>query len=120
VQASSLAGTVALRLPGARRVIQGAGERVAGVLAGPEPGTTPGGESHVVAVARTAGDEPLAEVHLRGVDGYAFTAGFLAWAARRAATHGVEGAGALGPVEAFGAEGLREGVAAAGIDVVRD
>ena len=55
-------------------------------------------------------------MHLRGVDGYDFTAGFLAWAARRAAGEGVEGAGAVSPVTAFGGvDALRAGVEAAGI-----
>ena len=118
VQAGSLATSVAARLPGVRGVLQRAGERIAGLPGAPDPGTTPGGTSHVVGVATNAAREPLAEVHLSGVDGYAFTAGFLAWAAEHAAAHGVEGAGALGPVEAFGLETLREGVEAAGIEVV--
>ena len=48
-----------------------------------------------------------------------FTAAFLAWAARRAATTGVEGVGAIGPVEAFGLDALRAGCEAAGLERVR-
>jgi hypothetical protein len=44
-----------------------------------------------------------------------FTAGLLAWAARRAAHAGVDGTGALGPVDAFGIEGLEQGCEDAGI-----
>ena len=61
----------------------------------------------------------LAEVHLRGGDLYAFTAGFLAWAASRAASAGVAGAGAVGPVEAFGLEALERGCAEAGLERAR-
>jgi short subunit dehydrogenase-like uncharacterized protein len=63
-------------------------------------------------VVAEAGD---ARVSLAGVDGYDFTANILAWAALRAATHGVDGAGPLSPVEAFGLDALEEGVRAAGI-----
>jgi len=115
VQASSLAGSVTVRVPGARGVL----ERGAGLLAhvggGPAAGTTPGGRSHVAAAAYGAGDEPLAEVALAGVDGYAFTAGCLAWAARRAAHAGVDATGAVGPLEAFGLEALEAGCAEAGL-----
>jgi hypothetical protein len=53
-------------------------------------------------------------VHLTGGDPYSFTAPMLAWAAGQAAADGVQPAGALGPVEAFGAERLESGCAAAG------
>jgi short subunit dehydrogenase-like uncharacterized protein len=118
LQAGSLIGSYAMRLPGVRGALQAAGERVMGMAEGPAAGTTPGGISWIPAIAYDAEDRPLAEVHLSGVDGYAFTANFLAWAARRAASEGVEGAGALGPVEAFGLETLERGAAEAGLERV--
>jgi hypothetical protein len=66
-------------------------------------------------VAYDDAGEPLAEVRLEGPDGYAFTAAFLAWAAKRAASAGVDGTGALGPVDAFGLETLERGCAEAGL-----
>ena len=42
----------------------------------------------------------------------------LAWAARRAAGEGVEGTGALGPVQAFGLDALEQGSREAGLDRV--
>jgi hypothetical protein len=57
----------------------------------------------------------LSEVHLAGVDGYDFTASFMAWAAQQP----VSGAGALGPVEAFGVAALEEGCRVAGLERVR-
>jgi short subunit dehydrogenase-like uncharacterized protein len=98
MQAGSYFGELALRLPGARGVMQAVGERVAGLVPDPEPGATPGGRSWIAAEAYSAAGDRLAEVHLAGVDGYAFTASFLAWAAQEPAA----GAGALGPVEAYG------------------
>ena len=49
-------------------------------------------------------------VNLAGVDGYEFTASFVAWAAQQ----DVSGVGALGPVEAFGLDGVGGGRAARG------
>ena len=48
------------------------------------------------------------EVLLTGVDGYAFTAGFLAWAAQRATASGPTGR-RCSPVTAFGARGAGRG-----------
>ena len=53
-------------------------------------------------------------MHLTGGDPYSFTAPILAWAAGKAAADGVRPAGALGPVEAFGADALESACAGAG------
>ena len=120
LQAGTLAGTVALKVPGVRGVLQAAGERLVSLAGAPEAGTTPGTLSWVAAVAYDTTGEPLAEVHLSGADGYDFTASFLAWAAQRAAggnrPHAV---GAVGPVEAFGLDALEQGCAAAGLSRLR-
>jgi hypothetical protein len=72
--------------------------------------------SCVVAVARDDAGQPLRTVTLTGVDPYSFTARFLAWAAVTAADPGVDGVGALGPVEAFGLVRLMQGVRQCGLD----
>ncbi len=116
MQAGALAGTVALKLPGVRSVLQAAGERLVSLAGAPEPGTTPDTLSWIAAVAYDAAGEPLAEVHVTGTDAYDFTASFMAWAAQRAAggnrPHVV---GAAGPVEAFGLDALEAGCAEAGL-----
>ena len=71
--------------------------------------------SHVVAVARDATGRRLSEVHLDGQNPYAFTAAILAWGAERAAERGLEGAGALGPVDGFGLDALEQGCREAGL-----
>ena len=76
--------------------------------------TSPTIRSDVIAVARNEKDRKLAAAHLTGGDPYSFTAPMLAWAAARAAAGGVQPAGALGPVEAFGAGDLETGCASAG------
>jgi short subunit dehydrogenase-like uncharacterized protein len=89
----------------------------------PKPGTGPDeetrkqGGSHVVAIAYDAAGHELATARATGVDGYTFTAEILAWGAIVAATDGVKGSGALGPVEAYGLDALREGCASAGLHV---
>jgi short subunit dehydrogenase-like uncharacterized protein len=82
---------------------------------GPDEETRKQGGSHVVAIAYGAAGEPLAEARAVGVDGYTFTAEILAWAAMNADR--ITGTGALGPVDAFGLDALREGCASAGLTV---
>jgi len=71
--------------------------------------------SHFVGAAYDAAGKPLAEVRLIAPDPYLLTARLLAWAADRAAHHGVTGVGALGPVEAFGLDILESGAAEIGL-----
>jgi hypothetical protein len=91
-----------------------AGERAMGLVSGPEPGTTPGGASWIAAEAYDETGKRLSSVRLTGVDGYEFTAGFLAWAAR----HPVNGTGALGPLAAYGLAELEAGCREAGLQRV--
>jgi short subunit dehydrogenase-like uncharacterized protein len=115
VQAGALVGSVVTRVPGVREALEFAGSRLVALADGPEAGTTGDGMSWIAAQAYDAAGSPLAEVHLTGGDGYAFTADFMAWAARAAAAGRVRGTGALGPVEAFGLDELERGCAAAGL-----
>jgi hypothetical protein len=108
LQAASLAGSLALKLPGTRALAQAAGERLAGLGGEPESG---GGVSWVAAEAFDAAGAKLAGVELSGPEPYALTADLIAWAARRE----VDGTGALGPVQAFGLRALEEGCREAGL-----
>ncbi len=104
-----------VRLPAVRTALGAAGERLMALGSGPEPGTTPGGLSWVTATAYDGSGAELSRVDLSGADPYAFTAGVLAWAARRAAAGEVAGTGAIGPVTGFGVDGLLAGCAEAGL-----
>lgn len=115
------AGAAAVQaLPG----VDAAFKAVMKALPKPAPGSGPDAEtraktgSHVVAVASDTNGEMLAEVHVAGVNGYTFTAEILAWGAMQAQQHGIDGKGALGPVEAFGLQALQDGCASAGLTVV--
>ena len=114
IQAGSYFGGWVRGLPLAKPAMRIAGERVLALASGPEAGTTPGGRSWIAAEAYDAAGRRLSEVHLAGVDGYQFTASFLAWAAQQP----VSGVGALGPVEAYGLERLAEGARVAGLERV--
>jgi hypothetical protein len=101
-------------VPGARAVMQAAGERLAklGPLPpGPEPGS---GVSWVVAEAFDTAGERLACVELSGREPYTLTAGIIAWAAQQE----VAATGALGPVQAFGVQALEDGCRQAGLERV--
>ena len=54
-------------------------------------------------------------MRLEGHDAYEFTARMLAWTAEQVAAGRLRGAGALGPVDAFGLELAEAGTAEAGI-----
>ena len=108
---SALASPVS-SLPGVRRSLDAAARRIQGSRAAPGPAAAI--RSDVVAVARDPSGRDLAAVHLTGGDPYTFTAAMLAWAAGKAAADGVHPAGALGPVEAFGADILERACADAG------
>ena len=68
-----------------------------------------------LAEAYDAAGTRLADVRLEGVNGYDLTARFLAWGAETAAAGGLQGTGALGPVDGFGLDALEAGCAEAGI-----
>jgi short subunit dehydrogenase-like uncharacterized protein len=121
VQVASAAGAPLARLPGASALARAVAGRLTGRTGrGPDETARRAGGSLIVALASDAGGRELAQVRLRGPDPYTLTAGLLAWGARRAAAHGLEGTGALGPVEAFGLEALQAGAAEAGLERVSD
>jgi short subunit dehydrogenase-like uncharacterized protein len=100
------------RLPGVRGALDQRARRIQRRRTTPSAGETI--RSDVVAVAADARGRRLATVRLTGGDPYSFTAAVLAWAADRAAAHGVRPAGALGPAEAFGLTSLERACAEAG------
>jgi short subunit dehydrogenase-like uncharacterized protein len=104
-------------LPGASRLLEMAGERfVKGSTGGPDAEARAQVGSHIVAIAYDGAGRELAEVHVTGVDGYTFTGRVLAWGAELAADGGLQGTGALGPVDAFGLVALTGGCRWAGLE----
>jgi short subunit dehydrogenase-like uncharacterized protein len=105
-----------LKLPGARDVLDGLFSRfVKGSTGGPDAAARATSRSLIVAEAYDASGICLADVRLEGVNGYDLTAGFLAWGAQTAAAGGLQGTGALGPVDGFGLDALEAGCAEVGI-----
>ena len=108
--------SVGLKAPGAGRLVRAVGERVVkGSTGGPDAESRVKSGSQVVALAYDGAGGRLAEVHLDGVNAYTFTGRILAWGAERAAGGGLQGTGALGPVDGFGAVALTDGCAWAGL-----
>lgn len=104
------------RLPGARRGM----ERVAAVVgrrvaAAPSEATLAQARSSTVAEVRDAAGALVGRAEFAGPEPYGLTADLLAWGATTAASGGVRGTGALGPVAAFGLEALTAGAAEAGL-----
>lgn len=116
MQAASLAGSVAFRVPGARTLFGAvAGRLVKGSTGGPDEAERARSGSHIVGIAYDGAGRQLSEVHLSGVDGYSFTGRMLAWGAERVAAGDLRGTGALGPADGFGLDLLEAGCAEAGI-----
>jgi hypothetical protein len=120
LQAASVVTGLATRVPGVRVALKAAGERLVRLVDAPEPGVTSGARSWIAAEALDADGRRLAEVHVSGPDPYAWTGAFMAWAARRAARHGVRATGASGPLQAFGLPELEAGCRETGLDRVSD
>jgi short subunit dehydrogenase-like uncharacterized protein len=116
MQAFSLVGAGVAKVPGVTELMNAAAERfVKTSTGGPDEAARAATGSRFIAEALSASGEELATVRTEGVNGYTFTGEALAWAAERVAAGDSDGAGALGPVEAFGLEALEAGVAECGI-----
>ncbi|HEY6780370.1 MAG TPA: saccharopine dehydrogenase NADP-binding domain-containing protein [Thermoleophilaceae bacterium] len=116
VQGASAVGALAMKLPGAEGLWSSASERLGkGSSGGPDADTRAQSGSHITALAYDASGRQLSEVHVSGIDAYTFTGRILAWGADRVANGALRGVGALGPVDAFGLEELRQGCAEAGL-----
>lgn len=116
MQISSLGLGAITRVGPIKNALNALSERfVKGSTGGPSESERSSGGSSVVAIASDANGEQLSEVRLDGLDGYSFTANFLAWSSIRALAGEITGAGAIGPAQAFGLEAFERGVAASGI-----
>ena len=117
MQAFSLLGAGVAKVPGVRAAIgAAAGRLVKTSTGGPDAEARAATGSRFIAEALGgSGEDLLATVRTEGINAYTFTGEALAWAAGRVASGESQGAGALGPVEAFGLERLEAGVADCGI-----
>lgn len=108
--------SAAMHVPGVRPGVTALlHSQVTGSTGGPDEASRSRGGCSIVAEARAANGDLLQRVQLDGPNGYDFTFGILAWGAMAAAEDGLQGTGALGPVQAFGLAGLTGGAASAGL-----
>ena len=113
----SLTTSAVRNIPGVKPAAEAAIARlVKGSTGGPDEAMRAKSGSLVLAEAFDSGGTSLSEVRLEGVNGYDFTGRILAWGAQRAAEGGLQGVGALGPVDGFGLDALRAGCAHAGLE----
>jgi short subunit dehydrogenase-like uncharacterized protein len=116
VSVSSVALAGVTRIPGVKPLLHGVFARaIKGSTGGPSPEQLAASGSEIVAEALDPAGRVLAQARLDGVNGYIFTGAMIAWAAERAAAGGLQGSGALGPVDGFGLGALEQGAAEAGI-----
>jgi hypothetical protein len=103
-------------LPGVRPAVGALlGRLVKGSSGGPDEEARSKSKSRFVAEAEDPDGKLLARVEMLGPNGYTFTGAAIAWAAQQVASNGVQGAGALGPVGAFGLRALEAGCAELGL-----
>jgi short subunit dehydrogenase-like uncharacterized protein len=108
-----------VRIPGLKSGLDRVIERFVPIsTGGPDAEARAASGSAIVAIAYADGGRELGSVEVRGVNGYTFTGQVLAWGAASALEAGMEDAGALGPVSAFGLDRLQGGCAEAGISRV--
>ncbi len=122
VSLASALGRQAERVPGVSSVVQrltgGQGMRdTKGTNdpSGPSEDSRAQARTNVVAVARDAGGRDIAHVHLDGPNPYDLTGKIVGWAAGQAEDGSINASGAIGPVEAFGLDALRDACAAIGL-----
>jgi short subunit dehydrogenase-like uncharacterized protein len=118
MQAFTAAGELAAKVPGFGSGASRLTDRfIKGSSGGPDAEARAQSGSRVFGEARDASGTVLAQVELRGPNGYTFTGDVLAWGAQHIAEHGLEGTGALGPVDGFGLRTLEAGCAEVGLAV---
>ncbi|MGN6245791.1 MAG: saccharopine dehydrogenase family protein [Motilibacteraceae bacterium] len=112
-QAGSLGLSLAGRVPGLGSAVRsGMGLATAPLVrrgGGPDELSRAGAGTLVVAEACGAAGDVQARAVVTGPSPYDLTAELLAWAAQQAHEGHVQGTGSLGPVEAFGLDGLEQG-----------
>jgi len=118
MQGFSLVGSGVSKVPGVRKATGAVVERfVKTSTGGPDEEARKSGGSVFVAEALDESGHVIATAGTQGVSGYEFTGLILAWAAEETAggRAAQAGAGARGPVEAFGLDRLEAGCADCGL-----
>jgi short subunit dehydrogenase-like uncharacterized protein len=117
VSVAAAGGALVLKVPGVKAGAEALlGRLVPGSTGGPDAARRARSGTYVVAVASDAAGTPQGEpVAIVGANAYDFTGEILAWGAIAAAGGGLQGVGALGPVDGFGLAALQDGVASAGL-----
>ncbi|MGW0815843.1 saccharopine dehydrogenase family protein [Streptomyces viridiviolaceus] len=106
VQAASLLANAVAARPAGRRLVRRLAGHTAGPAGGPDERERARTLTHAVAIAKDRHGRPLAEVHVEGPSIYSLTGELMALAADFLLRHRADTSGVVGPIEAFGLEGL--------------
>lgn len=100
---------------GGRRVVDAVSARMIGPAGGPDAAERNRTTTQVVAVARDASGGLLSDVRVQGPNTYTITGELLAVAAQRLSRGDGRATGVVGPIDAFGVDGLTAVCADAGL-----
>lgn len=118
VQAQAAALEAVLADPAQRqKLVEQTERKTPGSTGGPDEKTRALSSAVILAEGYDDAGNRLSEVRCAGVNGYDFTARFIALTAQKIAEGEVSARGAIGPVEAFGLDRLREYVGQSGLTV---
>jgi short subunit dehydrogenase-like uncharacterized protein len=113
----SRTGGAVVALPPIKGVVNAVIRRLfRGSSGGPDAASRQNYATVAVAEAYDSSGNQLSTATVQGLNPYDFTGEMLAWGAERLLTVGAQGVGALGPVRAFGLDGLVEGARQCGIE----
>ena len=120
IQGAAAVPAAITKLPAGKRFLDARAARMSGSAGGPDAAERNATHSYIVAVARDADGHVVAETHLEGPSIYDLTAELMAWAAQQAAAGELHATGAVGPVDAFGLDGLMKGCQDIGLRTVQN
>ncbi|TSE00086.1 saccharopine dehydrogenase [Skermania sp. ID1734] len=115
IQMFSAAANVAVKVDAGKKIVDSFGNRFAGAPGGPDLTERSKTRSCAVAVTRDGAGKVLSEVHVDGPNVYTLTGELMAWAAGELAAGAARTPGVVGPVQAFGLDGLVQGAAKIGL-----
>lgn len=108
------------RVPAGKRMLAAAAKQAGGSGGGPDAQERSKSLSHAVAELDGQDGRPAVEVHVQGPNVYTLTGELLAEGAMALQQGKAVGSGVLGPVQAFGREGLTTLCASAGLTLASD
>lgn len=118
VKTTSRISSAIARRPAVRRLVERINAATVGPAGGPDAAERAKTRTHVVAEITNASGEIVAETHLEGPSIYDLTGALIAAAAEQLSIGRSRATGVVGPLEAFGTDGLHALCASVGLTTV--